>query len=108
MEDRGKKEANELILNHNSGYDWEPTVKFFKLSIIDRFRRNDKIIISCNRQSLRLVNIAIDETRHMGYLQGQRSGVTIKENGREVEQIKIPLELIKACVELNKERKDYD
>lgn len=108
MEDRRKKEANEVILNHNPGYDYEPTVKFFKLSIIDRFRRNDKIIISCNRHSLPLVNIAIDETRHMGYLQGQRSSVTKKENGREVEQIKIPLELIKACVELNKERKFYD
>ena len=46
MEDRRKKEENELILNHNAGYDYEPTIKFFKLSIIDRFRRSDKIVIS--------------------------------------------------------------
>ena len=109
MEHRKKKEDNELILIHNPRYNYEDTIKYFKLMIINKFRFTNEYIISCTSQTLPLINMAFDEISHMGYLRDRiRSEIVKDENDNKIEYIKIPVELITACVQLKKDRKPYD
>ncbi len=111
MDDRKKKEDNELILHHNSSYDYERTIEYFIHMILKKFKQYDKIVILTNMNTLPLVNTAIDESKHMGYQQDMRSSEIKKDRwGNEREQIKIPLDLISAVKDLKKDkgRKSYD
>lgn len=108
---RKKKEDNELILNHNVRYDYSRTIEYFIHMILQKFKQYDKIIIVTKMESLPLVNTAINESRHMGYQQGERLTKTSVDNyGNEIEQIIIPLQLISAVKDLKKDkgRKFYD
>ena len=111
MENKQRKKDNELILNHNQQYDMQQTIEHFVFSILRKFKKNDKVIIITNLASLPLVNMAIDESKHMGYLQDMRRTEVGEDNyGNKIEQIKIPLQLISAVKELkkDKDRKYYD
>ena len=111
MENRWRKKDNELILNHNKQYDMQQTIEHFVFNILRKFKKNDKVVVLTNLESLPLVNMAIDESKHMGYLQDMRSTEMSEDNyGNKIEQVRIPLQLISAIKELkkDKDRKYYD
>lgn len=107
MEDREKEK--EYVMSHNEKFGLRETIDFHKLRLIELFRDNDKFTISCTRRNLPIANIVIEETAHLGcFMQGIRYSEKIKENDKEVEYIKIPVEMIPACARLKKERKFHD
>jgi len=112
-----KKKVDELILNHNTDFSIEATIKYFRETIIQRFQKYDKFVITCNKQSLDIVNMALNGMSHMGYVRGRYTEENLKdEDGKDIKDkehkeivyTKIPIELIPAVKQLKRERKPYD
>lgn len=107
MENWQKKES-ELIIFQKDGYDFDKTIDFFRLKLIDMFKDHNLVTISCIRKYLGIANTIIEDTKHMGFLEYEERKI-VTEEGRnpphkKLEYIKISLELIPALKALKRDR----
>jgi len=106
-----EKTTNEIVVVQKQEYDFFKTVNFYKLKIIDKFRDNDRIVLSFINKYSPIANRAIEETRHMGFVQEMRKIKKIKSDNppyTELECFKAPLNLIPSVRALKRDRKRED
>ena len=85
--------------------DLPRTVGFFKVKLLDMFRKHNRIIFSFTKNNSHIADIVIKETNYF-YLQEQRFKKMEKVRDSEIELIKAPLKIISAVVSLKKDREE--
>jgi len=102
--------VNELhIINKYDNMD--RAVEFYKLKLIDMFRKHTTVILVFTEENSHIAHLVIEGTKHMGYQQKLRSRRRKRDTNPpylENNYVLAPLELLSQVRAFNKDRNWYD
>jgi len=102
-----KTKNKEIVVTYYKGDDFDKTVDFYRILIINKFMRFDRITLTFEEEDMVMADTIVKKMRHMGVLQEKRERVIEKDTKpphNEQEHIKAELYLMGPLAMLKKDK----